>query len=387
MAAQTYRPATNGAAVFTIRLAEGLARAGHRVLVLMPSDRVRPYRSMLNGVEVCTVTALPLRPLRADIYVTPRPGREVGPLLDAFRPDVVHVQDHYPLCRGVVRAAGARGLALVGTSNFLPDNLLSQMPVPAGVRGLLERLLWRTVRAVFDRVDVVTAASETSAAILRAQGLRPPVCAISSGVDLRRFRPDPGIDRAAVRRRYGLDPERVLFLFVSRLDPEKRVDLLLWALHRLGRDDLQVAVAGRGTQLGAWRALAEALGLGERVVFTGFVPGRDLPALLASADVFLMPGEAELQSIATLEAMACGRPVLAADARALPELVESGVNGYLFRAGDPRDLARAMARMMDERARWPAMGAASAQKAAEHDLERTVSRYQALYQEVCRAGI
>jgi glycosyltransferase involved in cell wall biosynthesis len=101
--------------------------------------------------------------------------------------------------------------------------------------------------------------------------------------------------------------------------------------------------------------------------------------LLNSVDIFAMPSEAELQSIATLEAMACGRPVLAANARALPELVEHGVNGFLFRAGDVEDAAQWMARLADQRERWAVMGAASLAKVRPHSLSNTFRRYRELY--------
>jgi glycosyltransferase involved in cell wall biosynthesis len=382
IAAQTYRPATNGAAVFANHLATGLARAGHEVVVLMPSNRVRAYEERWEGVRIRGVAALPLLPFYPEIYVTLFCGREVGRLLDALQPDVVHIHDHYPLSRAVLGASRARGLPVVGTNNFLPENLVSQMPaLPAG-RALLERLLWKMVLDPLDRVEVVTAASETSAAILRQQGLRPPVRAISCGVDLGRFHPDPTVDRAATRWRYGLDPGRAVFLYVGRLDPDKRLDVLLHAMQRLLREDLQLAVVGRGRQMGALQGLAARLGLDAQVRFTGYVPDDDLPALLNSADVFVMPSEAELQCLAALEAMATARPLLAADARALPELVADGVNGYLFRAGDAADAARRMAQLMAEQQRWAEMGAASLEMARPHSIANTVRRYEELYGQI-----
>lgn len=378
-AAQSYRPATNGAAVFAINLAEGLARSGHEVAVLTPSDRGRAYAAWCGGVRVQRLRAIPLAPLYPEIHVTLFAGRQVAALLDAFRPQVVHLHDHYPLSRAALAAARSRRLPLVGTNNFLPENLLPQMPLLAGGGVLAERLLWRLALSVFDRVEVVTAATETAAGIFRRAGLRRPAQAISCGVDLERFRPDPAIDRAATRRRYGLDPQRALFLYLGRLDPDKRIDLLLRALHLLPQQDLQLAVAGRGRALAALQALAGRLALGERVVFAGYVPDEDLPALLNSVDVFVMPSAVELQCLAALEAMGTGRPVLAAEAGALPELVANGVNGYLFRAGDVEDAARRLAQLLAEREAWPAMGAASLARAEPHSIAHTVRRYEELY--------
>jgi 1,2-diacylglycerol 3-alpha-glucosyltransferase len=380
IAAQSYMPPANGVAVFSIHLAEGLARAGHQVMAVAPANGVWPDRAWHNGVLVRGVFAVPLVPFHPEVHVTPLPGLEVGRLVGDFRPDVVQIQDHYPLSRGVLRAAQKRHLTLVGGNFFLPENLIPHLPAWLRSReSLVERVVWKTVLDVMNRVEVVTTPTETGAAILRRQGIRVPVRAISCGIDLGHFRPDAGVDRAAVRLRYRLDPGRTLFLYVGRVDREKRVDVLVNALHLLGRDDLQLAIAGHGNEAKALQALVQRLGLARQVVFTGYVPEADMIALLNSADVFAMPSDAELQSIATLEAMGTGRPVLAADAKALPELVENGVNGYLFRAGDVQDAARRIVQLADRPENWAAMGAASLTMARPHDLENTIRHYEELY--------
>jgi glycosyltransferase involved in cell wall biosynthesis len=176
------------------------------------------------------------------------------------------------------------------------------VPFSRYCRASVERLLWKTVLDVFNHVKWATTPTETAAAILRDQKIRAPVCAISCGVDLDDFFPDFQVDRRELRRRYGLDPARTVFLYVGRLDREKRIEVLIQAFGRLNRNDLQLAIAGHGRHGSALRAQAKPLIRSRRVVFTGFVPAADLPALLNSADIFAMPSEAELQSIATLEA-------------------------------------------------------------------------------------
>jgi glycosyltransferase involved in cell wall biosynthesis len=102
---------------------------------------------------------------------------------------------------------------------------------------------------------------------------------------------------------------------------------------------------------------------------------------LNSVDVFAMAGEAESLSIASLEAMACGLPVLLADAFALPELVTRGVNGYLFKSGDPQDAAHYMGLLADQRSQWKEMGRASLQKVQAHSLEGTLQSYESIYRQ------
>jgi 1,2-diacylglycerol 3-alpha-glucosyltransferase len=363
-----------------VNLAEGLARNHHEVVVIMPSHLVAPFRTERNGVTLEGLRAVPLTVARPDVFHAPFSSRAVKRIFRRFQPEIVHIQDHYPLSWAAYRAARRSGVRVIGTNHFMPENLAPYLPLAARLEPAYDWALWRWMLSLYNRLDVVAAPSRTAAAILKEAGLWAPVFPISCGIDTNRFRPDPSVDRQAIRQRYGLETGKVMFLFVGRVDGEKRLDVLLRALGLLDRQDVQLAIAGRGGGQARLEALADSLGLGPRVRFTGYVPDADLPALLNSADVFAMPSEAELLSIATLEAMASARPVLAARARALPELVADGVNGYLFKPGDPRDAARAMALLADHPERWQSMGAASLERARPHSLDNTLASYQKLYQ-------
>lgn len=383
LAGQAFYQHNNGQAVFTINLAEGLAQAGHAVIVLAPSARGRPDRQEQHGVVIQTVPTLPLK---YNANVTAFSDRIVTQTLAAFQPDVVHIQDHYFLSRtvlhSVLRNARSRSVKLIGTNHFLPDNLTDNLGLPAWVRQPVQQWLWRTLLTVYNQLDGVTTPTATGVAILKAVGLRVPVQAISCGVDSWRFRPRPALDRAALRRKYGLAVDKRLLLFVGRVDHEKCLDLMIRALAHLQRDDLQFVIAGTGSHQAVLTALAQELGLGAQVVFTGFVPERDLPLLYNSVDAFVMPSHAELQSIATLEAMASGLPVVAANARALPELVAEAVNGYLFAPNGAEDAARAIAKLLDNQARWAALSAAALDKVKAHTANSTIHCYLNWYQQV-----
>ena len=380
IAGTTYFPALNGQAIFTTNLAEGLAGRGHAVAAIFPSTEGRAYSRRRNGVRLEGTRSIRLTLLHPDSFVPAYSSKALRRIFDDAQPEIVHIQDHYPLSRSIALEALRRGIKLVATNHFMPENLAPYLPGLSKIKPVYHRMMWNWMLEVYNRVEVVTAQSRVAAELIRAQGLRPPIFPVSCGIDLKRFYPNPSVDRLACRARYGLDPQRTIFLFVGRVDKEKRVDILLRALHLLQRDDIQLVVAGRGAALGEFQDLARSLKLGERVRFTGFIPNEDLPMLLNSIDIFTMPSEAELLSIASLEAMACARPVLLADAVALPELVTPGVNGYLFKPGEAEDAARHMGLLANQRDRWEQMGRASLEKAQAHSLELTIQRFESLYQ-------
>jgi Glycosyltransferase len=148
----------------------------------------------------------------------------------------------------------------------------------------------------------------------------------------------------------------------------------------LNREDIQFVIAGNGAEKRRLLALTSELGLEKKVHFSGFIPNSDLPSVLNSIDIFIMPGDAELLSIASLQAMACARPMLVADAVALPELVSENENGLLFRPGDVADAAHCLAFLTDHPERWSDMGAVSLLKTKKHNLNHIVSEYEELYQ-------
>ncbi len=379
IAGTTYFPALNGMAIFMTNLAEGLARAGHEVAVLFPDHKA--YSKTLNGVRLEALASLGLDFLHSETYI-PLPSRKVARVFDSFRPEIVHVQDHYPLSGWTLHQARKRGIPVIGTNHFGPAVLIGYVPGSRFIRPLLDRIGWNWILSLYNRTDYVVAPSQTAVNGLQANGLRVPALALSCGTDLGRFQVDPTVDRRACRLKYGLDPDRTLFVYVGRIDPEKRVDVLVNALGRLQRDDLQLVIAGEGISRESIRALTEQLDLGNRVRFLGRLLNEELPRLLNSADAFAMAGEVESLSLSTLEAMACGLPVLLANAGALPELVTPGVNGYSFRAGDAADAARFMAMLADHPEQRRAMGRASVERARAHSLDFTLERYEVLYRQV-----
>lgn len=377
LAGQAFYRKDNGQATFTIRVAEGLAQAGYDVCVLAPSERGQSYRKAINGLILQTVPAVHLG---FNVNISVFSEKIVAQTLAEFKPDIIHIQDHYFLSRVVLKAAKKRHIPVVGTNHFLPDNLTDNFFVPQWGKAAIQRLLWRQMLSVFNQLEAATTPTQTAVDILCQQDIRIPVQAISCGVDTERFHPRPVFDPTALHQKYGLDGRKTIFLFVGRVDREKNIDLIIRALAKLGRDDVQFAVAGKGSHLNALKKLAADLELTDaQVRFLGFVPDEELPYLLNSVTYFAMPSHAELQSIATLEAMSSGLPVLAADARALPELVAHQENGYLFNNGRVEDAQQGIIYLVERRAEWGEMSDISLQKASKHALQNTIQGYAQWY--------
>lgn len=190
----------------------------------------------------------------------------------------------------------------------------------------------------------------------------------------------PEVGCARFRARYELCQGPTL-LSVGRLDPEKHVDDVIRAFALARRDiDAQLVVVGKGKQLYELRGLAAREGVAEHVRFCGYVPDDLLPSAYAAADVYCHAGSAELQSISTMEAMASGKAVVAADAQALPLLVTDRLNGYLYPSGDVPALAERLRVLLTDGECRARMGEASRRAVTRHSLQRTVDAFEAPYE-------
>ncbi len=379
LGAVTYPPDVNGAAHFAQRLAEGLAAQGHEVHVVCHSTTSGSTRENVDGVTVHRVGSYATGVHGTIRMMSPwKASREADRLLDEIRPDVVHVQSHFYITRGLINAARGRGIGLVATNHFVPENIFGYLKVPKMLQGLAAKLLWSNLLRHYGKAEIVTAPTPRAVNLLQENGFAKRTLAISCGIDVERY-----ATRARRHRAQHPDRETRNVLFVGRLDEEKHIDDLLRATSVLRETlPLRLEIVGDGSRKAAFEQLADELGIADIVRFTGFVSDDELLDAYARADLFVMPSIAELQSIATLEAMSAGTPVVLANAMALPHLVREGENGRLYPPRDVHALAGAMGEVLRDREVIDRMGAAGERLVSQHDIRVVLDRFESLYRHV-----
>ena len=372
----TFAPDINGAARFARNLAVRLSRRGHSVHVVAPSTNLSSSTATeLLDDELITVHRL--RSVRWPLHDWirfPPPweiGKAVCSVLDEIEPDVVHIQSFINIGRSLSIAARARHIPLVATNHVMPDNIIEYSGLPRQLHPPLTRFGWNLASSVLGEADIVTSPTPIAANYLTQNTTVGSVIPLSCGVDLSRFAP------------HFTRPPGNRVLYVGRLDAEKRLDTLLQAFSQVsGTLDAHLDIVGGGTELRRLEKLAAALDISDRVQFHGRVTDAQIDELYTQASVFAMPSTAELQSIATLEAMASGVPVVLADAMALPHLVDRGLNGILVPPQNPVELAHALETILSlpEEA-YSAMRRHSYEHSLTHDSTAITKRYEELYRD------
>jgi glycosyltransferase involved in cell wall biosynthesis len=345
-------------------LAEQTARlhqAGHRVRVVCRTPDGEREGALVHRSIAVHHFPVTRRSLPAFVRTSIEGARRaVTDELETHGADVLHL--HQPL--------SALGALTSRAGRQLPSLYTFHSPAPLEFwsrqgttwrhrRGVLgsagAALLWLLERASLARATRIHVLSDFSASLLwtlyRIGGDR--VVRIPGGVDLERFRP---ADQAAARRRLGLAPGRPIVFTLRNLEPRMGLDRLLAALDRVRRrvPDVLLLIGGAGPQRRALQSQAAALDLERHVTFLGYVAEGELPTYYQAADAFLLPTrELEGFGLVTLEALACGTPVLGTPVGATPELLRALAPSLVFRDASAEAMADGLESFLDDRARRP----------------------------------
>ena len=375
IAADTYPPHINGAAQFGYRLAKGMTGRGHNVHVL--ACRADNGKSFTEFRPEGTVHRLRSHGVPTHEYfricLPWEIKKEISLLFDRVKPDVVHIQSHYMIGEHVLYEAVKRGVRIVATNHFMPENLNPFLPFPQWFKDIIGRISWKDMGKVMAKADVVTTPTPLAAKAMHQHAFLRKVLPLSNGIDSAAYELQPGEQ---------IDPHpNPTVMFAGRLAEEKHVDVLIEAISKTPPElNVHLEIVGGGEVRSTLEGLVRKLGMTDRVKFLGLASDEELRKAYIQADLFCMPGTAELQSLVTLEAMSASTPVVLADAMALPHLVRDGENGYLFTPNDSDDLAKKITMVLelpaDQRA---AMGQASRQMVEPHSIEGTLQTFEDLY--------
>lgn len=357
-----FPPTTGGIEQHMQVLCTGLART-HEVVALVPSRSWRGREETRDGVKIVRVpefgrfAAVPFCPTM--------PGA-----LARLRPDLVHL--HFPNPTGdLAWLIGARRVPLV--ISYHADVVRQRRLLPLYMP-VLARTFGGAQRVIASAEENVT----TSPVLSR---YKDRVTVIPYGVDANAFA--LSADEAASVAQRRATATQPLVLFVGVLRPYKGVDVLIKAMARV---PAQLVVVGRGPARFELTTLAARLGISDRVLFLGEVSESERRVLLHACDVFVLPSidQREAFGIAQLEAMACGKPVIASDLPTGVRFVNRHqMTGLLVPPGDVAALAETLHRLLsDERLRTTLGNAAKRRAELEFSAERMVGKTLEVYASV-----
>lgn len=334
MFTNNYKPFIAGVPVSIERLADGLRRLGHTVVVFAPD-----YGTGEDERDI----------VRYQTIYRKKSGVVVGNFLDSvieqqFRMmdfDVIHV--HHPIASGYTALYLGRkyGVPVAYTYHTkyedylhyfrLFEEMQRRQDLFHGLTRYSQEVLVPGYMSLFsNQCDLVFAPTEMMRSIITASGVRTQVEILPTGLEDDAFQENAGRS-AALRAKY-LDGRKYLFCTVSRLEKEKNLFFMLDGLLKLKEimgGCFRVAVIGEGRQRQQLEEKARQYGLLDNLVFTGRIHNHQIKDYQFACDAFLFTSQSETQGIVMLEAMAAGNPVVAVKASGVVDVVRDGYNGYM----------------------------------------------------------
>ncbi|SLK04766.1 Glycosyltransferase involved in cell wall bisynthesis [Novosphingobium mathurense] len=350
-----YNYVRDGANQALNRLAEYLLRQGAKVRVYAP---VVPQPAFEPTGDLIGVHSMPI-PSRSEYRIPLSILGKARKDLKAFAPNIVHVSSPDPVGHQAVTWARKRDLPVLASVHTRFETYLRYYNMAWG-----EPVVEAILRRFYRRCDALVAPSESMAQLLREQRMNYDVSIWSRGVDREIFH--PGRRDLDWRRAHGIADDEVAIGFLGRLVMEKGLDVFSDTLDELRRRNVKykVLVIGEGPA----REWFEARLPG--AAFVGFQQGADLGRAVACMDLLFNPSVTETFGNVTLEAMACGLPVVAAAATGSQSLVDDRVSGRLLPPGAIHQFAEALKSYIEDPALRLAHGRAGEDRAAEFSWDK-----------------
>jgi 1,2-diacylglycerol 3-alpha-glucosyltransferase len=372
-----------GSFISTIRFAELLKARGHRITFISSGSFRRRHDREYRGMPMHRFVG-PLIPWSdGQLYLGIPSRTRLRKILHDEQIELVHVMVPLPLGLLAVRVSKAAGLPVVMHSHTQPENIFMNAPRFPGLDTLNQRFC-AYLNWLYRQADMMIYPSKFACRQFPELAAQPHAV-ISNGVDGERFKPTPP---DAFSRRFRLPERGRRILYLGRLHKEKSVATLIRAVPKILAEypDTHLYLVGLGYELAGLQGLAENLNVTAHVTFCGFVADDDLPAAISAADLFVMPSLAELEGMAVLEAMACGKPLLVADApySAATDFVHE--NGLLFHAGSADHLAAQACSLFAAPTRLAAMGEISREISRRFDIRASAHRIEAVYRSLLVAS-
>jgi len=381
-ATESYYPNIDGGAIAQHRLVYELIKHGNEVGVIAPGFSFKNTTEQDKGSTIFRTRGLTL-PFYMDnkYHFSPFPIFQINKIFKTFKPDVVNVCSPYPIGTCTIICARKYGIPIVGSIHILPENMLSPFLNSRFYR-ILNKYAWSYLVYFFNMVDVATIPTKTGAKMYFERGLKTTIKPISNGVNTEIFK--PGNDGNYLKKKFRIPKENIV-LYTGRMSSEKNLDILVKAIpYVLKEIDAHFLFCGSGgTYKQKMQKLSKNLNVFANTTFIDFLEWEDYINIYSLADLFVMPAEAELQSIVTMEAIASGLPVVVVNKGAVPELVSLD-NGLLFESRNSRQLAGNIVKILSDNNLKNSMSKNSLELIKKHSMEYIGRQFEKVYEDLIK---
>ncbi|PKL28869.1 MAG: glycosyltransferase family 4 protein [Spirochaetae bacterium HGW-Spirochaetae-2] len=325
---ETYFPILNGIVTFVEMLAKVWTSQGHDVLIVAPDHTARRHH-ISHGVLHCPAVKSEQLLVDLSLPIDAVRYRKVR----AFKPDVIHIQAEWGISLFGLKTAQYLKVPLVYTLHTEYSKFFTYAVKPFMIPWATSTFAY-IERYIAKHATIITSPSKKGQKYFEALGTEVHVEVIQNSVELDDF--DPLLfseeDKRKLRDSLGIAEHQKCALFVGRMGPEKSVDVLLeyWAESIRAEHNLRLVLIGGGPEDENLRNRSKKLGLESQVIFCGKIPHAQIGLYYAICDFYVTASLSEMHSVAMLEGLGSGLPVIQRLDPLNADQLQEGVNGYFF---------------------------------------------------------
>ena len=341
MFTDSWLPTMDGAIATILKFREGLEKRGHKIYVFAPEDLTGKIKEDEKTFLFKATEFKQYPGYRLAIHLSKRKDLLIK------EHDIQMLHNHGVAFMALKGMLASRHLHLPILTHFHTwvTEAIQYYPVNLG-DDLMERLSWRYLRSLCKRSDGVATPSNNALQELRKKVPNMPYSDwVSPGIDTKMF--NPSIKGDEIRERHNLVDKNVI-LHVGRVSKEKNMELIFDAMYHVKKQkpDAKLLIVGSGPAKEEYMNYVKQKKLDSDVIFAGFVPDEELPMYYAASDTFVLASKFETLGIVMTEALAMGKPVAGINHRVVPEVIQDGYNGHLFKE-DSQDCASKILACLD----------------------------------------
>lgn len=403
----TFYPEVNGVVNSILNFSGELTKKGHSILVFCPT--YKHFKEIkAPSITVHRFFSLSLSSYKEVRVVLPDLIKIFGVMRNE-RPDIIHIHAPGPMgcvgilcskifkipCVGTCHTLFSEQLMYLSFKKLLKiENLISKVyssklatifkkrekvskkadllntKKGTAKETIGKNIVWRLYIMIYNNCDLIIAPSNSIKKIFKEKGIKRKIIVISCGVNTKLFYP---------KIKYAKKIRRIIH--VGRISFEKNIDRTIKAFFLISRkyDNIQYTIIGSGPALNSLKHLSKKMGLNKQLKFLGYIPHNKLPYYYRMSDFFVTASTMETQGLVILESMSAGLPVIGVDAFAIPEIVKTGINGFIVDPTDIKSMSECMELLIRNPKLTEKLGKNAVISAKSHDIKETSALLEETY--------
>lgn len=366
-----------GSFISTLRFGEILSNRGHKVIFIAARSPRNNDDNYYKNIKVYRFFSILLPKTENQFYVSFPIISQIKEIFKKEKIDILHAVIPTPSAVVSMRAARELGIKVVAHSHTQPENIFLHLPKIVGMDKIND-IFNKILSWIYSKADAIVYPTEFAQKLLHKLNPRKDYTVISNGVDMKKFHP---MDSRHFMDKYKLPKNKKYILFVGRLHPEKNVDVLIKSLPLILKEcpEAYLLIVGFGHLQEKLEALAWKLKIQDKITFFGRLSDEELVLSYNACDVFVLPSLAELEGMVVLEAMACSKPIIIANAKNSASTYFVKDNGFLFKAGDHKDLSAKLVSILNDDVLRKRMSDASFEQIKNYEINHSIDKLEKLY--------